>query len=307
MLLDASHFPTPHLAYRGDADWARVEAFAALQAQGANDIVAQLAATPWQEVDHIDRYLAVKTAYHAAIVWRYNTAVNGGVQNGGHTVGARADRFLTPITDSTRNHDRIGVVGRMRSNPAWCAEKRVFEGGQATPASEILERYGRAALARFATEASESDTLTEYVILPGSYAEECSGSRIIRGALAKSAADDMRARLVARGRDADRVESGGEPLFLVSADEENRETMREAMFHLLAGESTTLSIYDHDFADFLLCQSPEMKRGSSAVRLVFLRAVAVWRMGYAPTVFHDSDLAGMTLGQQGFMTRRWMS
>lgn len=298
------HFPTPHIAYRPGVDRAKVEAFATAQAAAANTLLAQLTNTlPEGASSHAERVAAIHAAYNAAIVWRYNLAnLDGGVLQGGHSAGATAYRFLTPITDESPNLDRIGHVGRMLDGAEWNDTLGAFTGGAPTPASDTFERYGRAALARFELECPELDTLTNMVRLPYD-TTTVRGNSLIRDAVAVREGEAMRARMAERGVDVSRVEVGVDPVFTRTASQADRDVLRRAAFNLLASEGFDYRV--HDMAAYLLYQAPEMKKGSDAVHRVVLRAAAAWHFGGGvPSLRQDVDLAGMVLGQGAFMVLR---
>lgn len=288
------HFPTPHLALRAGANEQKVRGFATAQADAATRIAERLMLDAGPDASIADRLAAVEAAYADAVAWRYSLARSGAIVGGTAAVdGADAERFRTPITDNSPNLDRIGTVGRFRDGSEWDAATRTYVGGVDTPASRTVVAFGEAARARFAVEAPDSDVLANVVRLPdGSYVP---GNVLIRRDAALAAARALAERVAARGLDASRMETGGDPLYVVTATEADRARIRRAAFALLAADEVTESTWWQ--ADYLTYQAPTYKKGSDAAHRVFLVAAAWWRLGWVPALPHDIDLRCMVLGQ----------
>ncbi|MGW4109322.1 hypothetical protein ACWEFJ_00410 [Actinosynnema sp. NPDC004786] len=289
----AAHFPTPDLALRGTADEARVRAFAHEQARAARTMLPRVAAAlALPSTAHRVRMLTL--AYDAVVRWRRALAATAGDARYDAAGRPGADRFAVTLEQGGPNHDRIGEVGRMRAGARWDAGTGRWVGGTDTPASRILAVYGRAALARFAVEAPDSDVLRNPVALPVT-GRRMWGNRLLRGEAARHAATRHAARLLAR-RGTTQVETTGDLLYVVTADsEQRRRALHEAMLVLATAQPGDWSAWWS--AAYLLYQAPQFKKGSDATNRVFLAAAGAALLGEAPVIPHDLDLRCMVLGQ----------
>lgn len=293
IVITPAHFPTPHLALRAGVDATKVRGFAVAQAAAANQIHEQLTRATCDRAD------AVLDAYEDALYWRLTLAQDGAIVGGrGSVDGSDAARFATPITDDSPNLDRIGVIGRFRDGSEWDETTRTFVGGSDTPASRLTAAYGQAALARFAVERPRADILFTTVTLPDGC--QVTGNWLVRGETALALGRALAERVAKRGLDASRMEVGGAPVYVQTAPARDRGLIREAMLALVAADGFDLAAWWQ--AAYLAYQSPRYKKGSDAATRVFLAAVAVWRLGYVPTIPHDIDLRCMVLGQTAAAT-----
>ncbi|MGW4110187.1 hypothetical protein ACWEFJ_04860 [Actinosynnema sp. NPDC004786] len=287
------NFPTPHLALRGTADEARVRSFAVEQARAArtvHDHVAPGLAGPTRG----GRMAALNAAYDAVVRWRRSVAAVA--DDPRYHPGNRpaVERFAATLDEAGPNYDRLGVVGRFRRGSRWDAATRTFVGGQDTPASRVVAAYGDAALRRFAVEAPHADWLHNTVALPVT-GGTVRGNALVRGDAAREVAARLGARVTARRGTAE-VETGGEPLYAVTAADDVRPVLfTEAMTVLAtAAEGDWTAWWT---AAYLLYQAPRFKKGSDACNRVFLVAVGAAMLGGPPIVPHDLDLRCMVLGQ----------
>ena len=282
-MITAASFPTPDLAVRScdPVELARVHAFAAQQAIAAEDARQRLAAG-------FD--VATLRDVHADLIrWRHELALRAPGRIG-QGLALDASRFVTSLTDGGQNFDRVGYLGRLRHGSSWDPATRTFRGGVETPAHRIMLRYGRAVHERFAREDNSGDVLLNQVVLPDG--RVLTGNRLVRGAAAARISDELVARLARRGRDVSQIETGGDPCYVVSADDAARAVLFDEALDLLAGKG------DWPAARYLLYQSPQTKKGSDAVTRVFLVAVATVLSGQPPILDQDIDLRCAVLGQQ---------
>lgn len=288
------HFPTPHLALRAGVDEARVRAFAHEQAVAATAIHQRLHtawADPWTGVR--ERVQLLGLAYDEAADWRYRLALRGATRLGVGVAGD-AERFRTPISDAGPNYDRIGDIGRFRTGSTWDPTVGAYVGGAHTPASRIAAAYGHAARARFALCAPDTDVLDTLVTLPDS--RQIHGNRLVRGDTARALAEDLAARITARGGDPARLDVGIDPIYVATADDHARQVMfDEAMGLLATAQHGDIDAWRQ--ATYLLYQAPRYKKGSDATTRVFLVAVGAALLGEPPVLPQDIDLRCMVLGQ----------
>lgn len=285
-MITADSFPTPDLSLRsGDpVQLQRVRAFGGEQAAAAEAARKRLA-------DGFD--VADLRAVHADLIrWRHDLALRAPARIG-QGLALDASRFVTSLEDGGPNYDRLGYLGRLRHGATWDPETQTFRGGNETPASRIMLRYGRAVHDRFSLERNEGDVLVNLVTLPDGTVR--AGNRLVRGAEAASISVALVARLAGRGRDVSQIEIGGNPCYAVSADDSARATLFSAALTLLVAER---SLAAWQAARYLLYQSPQTKKGSDAVTRVFLVAVGSVLLGQAPILDQDVDLRCAVLGQR---------
>jgi hypothetical protein len=282
-------FPTPHLALRSTdpAQLVRVRAFAVEQAAAAERARSTLV-DGWHDAH--DRRALLRAVHESLVSWRYQLALRAPGRLG-KGIAYDAERFRMLIDDHGPNFDRLGYIGRLRANPVWDEETRTFRGGTSTPAHEIMLAYGAVAEKRFAPG---QDVLRNPVVLPGG--EQVDGNSLVRGDAARRAADELVERITRRqGRDV-QVESGGNPIYLVTAANANRARMFASAMDLLATAKTG-DLAAWRASRYLLYQSPITKKGSDAVTRVFLVAVGAVLLGQAPVLEQDADLRSLVCGQ----------
>ncbi|WNV85340.1 hypothetical protein [Umezawaea sp. Da 62-37] len=288
-MIGPASFPTPHLALRSadEAELTRARAFASVQAVAAEAMRVRLT-TGWRDRD--TRVAQLRAAHRDLVDWRCDLASRAPGRLG-IGIPQEADRFRMTIDEHGANYDRIGYIGRLRANPVWDESTRTFRGGRSTPAHETMLEYGREATARFA---ADDDVLRNPVILPGG--EVLPGNSLVRGQAAMRIANELIARIVRRQGHADNVETGGDPIYVVSASRAARARMfAEAVDLLAAGEPEDLETWQA--ARYLLYQAPITKKGSDAVTRTFLVAVGAVTLGRAPVLAQDVDLRCVVLGQ----------
>lgn len=299
-MITAVSFPTPHLALRTNdpAAQARVGSFADLQAAAAEDVRrrlwdADLPNRPFHEV-----LGELRTSWDALTQWRYQLALAAPGRLG-VGIPLDADRFLLPIRDGGVNYDRLGYTGRMRCGATWDPDTRTYQGGEETPASAIIARYGQLAHARFDADAPHDDELANSVrTFDG---RTFTGNRLARRAAAATIAEKLKARVAARGCDTATFETGADPIYAVTADPAAADALHGIAHVQLAG-AFDLTLRDERItawqaARYLLYQSPRTKKGSDAVTRVFLVAVGAVLFGQPPVMEQDADLRCMVLGQ----------
>lgn len=280
-MISVDSFPTPHLAFRGgdSAEDRRVRAFAEHQALAAEALRVRLVdELPHGLSGHRDRVELLRRAHADLVQWRYQLAL---------------DAPRRP------NSDRLGYLGRLRAGATWDATTKTFTGGEPTPASEIMETYGQAARDRIAREAPDDDVLLNIIrLIPGRL---IAGNQLVCGAAARKIADDLVARVAARGGDTSTMEIGGDPIYVVTADPDDADTLFGIAMILLAG-----AVDDPDYTErlrawqqarYLLFQAPRTKKGSDAVTRVFAVAIGAVLFGHPPVLDHDVDLRCMVLGE----------
>ena len=294
-LITRLHFPTSPLASRvADPDrQARVRVFADQQAIAATAARDRLAGLWAASVTRADRITSLSTVHTELVSWRYELAAEA-TGRLGQGIAYNPERFRTPITPGNINYDRLGRVGRLREGAQWDAASRTYTGGVSTPAYEAMVRYGQAAGARFETEHIEGDVLQNWVTLPDG--TRAPGNRIIRGDAARDIAQELVARVSARGIDASRMETGGEPIYTATPSPQDSTTLHIAALGLLADPALTAANYLT--ARYLLFQSPQTKKGSDAVTRTFIVAVGALALSQkAPALPADIDLQCYVLGQ----------
>lgn len=299
-MITADSFPTPHLALRTNdpATLARVGSFADLQAAAAEDVRrrlfdADLPNRPFHEV-----LGELRAVFSALTQWRHQLAHAAPGRLG---VGIAPDtaHYLMSHREGGESYDRLGYTGRLRCGATWDLDTRTFVGGEETPASAIITRYGCAALARFEVEAP-NDTLQNLVRLPDG--REFTGNRLVRGDTAGRIAEKLKARVAGRGCDTTQFETGGNPVYAVTAYPEDADIVHGvALFHLAGAFNPSLlrdeRITAWQESRYLLYQGRQTKKGSDAVIRVFLVAVGAVLFGQPPVMEQDVDLRCMVLGQ----------
>lgn len=304
-MITAESFPTPDLALRTNDPEAqgRVRDFAYQQADAAEQLRRRLADADLPARPLHERVPFLRQVEDELVEWRYQLALAAPGRLG---VGVAADPERLRMThhDGGRNYDRLGYTGRMREGATWDPDTKTYRGGEETPASRIIERYGRLALERFATEAPGKDILNNLVSVTGT--RQFVGNQLVRGAAAERIADELVARVAARGRDTSTMEIGGDPIYAISTDANTGDIFHGVAIIDLAEAFTTdvrqvEKLETWQQARYLLFQSPRTKKGSDAVTRVFLVAVGAALFGVAPVMEQDVDLRCMVLGQAAAM------
>lgn len=298
--INAACFPAPHLTLRttDEDEIRRIAAFSDQQAAAAARTLPEL-------VDDLriagclrERTHAFVKAYGTLTRWRAALARRTTRRFG---IGLEHDprRYVTTITEGGPNYDRLGYVGRLREDAVWDPERRVFRGGRVTPAHLIMIEYGRLAIARFGVEAPCGDTLRNPVTLPDG--TRMHGNNLVRGAAAQRVAADLVARIARRGADASQIETGGHPMYAVTAADRDRERMFHVAMTVLAGaEDGDVSAWQA--ARYLLYQAPMIKKGSDAVIRTFLVTAGTVLLGRPPILEQDVDLRCIVAGQAAATT-----
>jgi hypothetical protein len=298
--ITAACFPTPHLMLRtNDADEVRrIGRFADEQVAAAVATAAELREDLGFAGSYRERTHAFVKAYGTITRWRADLAERTTRRFG---LGLEHDpsRFVTTITDGGPNYDHLGYVGWLRENAVWDPERRVFRGGQVTPAHLIMIEYGRLATARFALEAPGGETLRNPVTLPDG--TRVTGNSLVRGAAARRAAADLVTRIARRGADASQIETGGDPMYAVTAADGDRERMFHAAMTVLAGAADG-DVGAWQAARYLLYQAPMIKKGSDAVIRTFLVTAGAVLLGRPPILQQDVDLRCIVAGQAAATT-----
>ncbi|TXS61184.1 hypothetical protein [Streptomyces sp. sk2.1] len=296
MLITAAHFPASPLALRttDPVKQARIRAFAAEQAAIANTVRDRLTAALATAQSHASRLAVMRAAHQQVTEWRYQAALRASSRLG-TGIAYSAERFRTPITAATLNYDRIGRVGRLRDGATWDEETRTYQGGAATPAYDAMVAYGQAATDRFTTENITGDVLQNWVDLPAG--RRVAGNRILRGEAARRIGAELADRVAARGLDASRMETGGNPVYTATPTLTDSDQLFTAAMETLAAPSLTLETFAT--ARYLLFQAPRCKKGSDAVTRTFTVAVGAALLGTdAPDLPADIDLRCYVLGQE---------
>ncbi|HET6286316.1 MAG TPA: hypothetical protein VFG15_06160 [Amycolatopsis sp.] len=288
-------FPTPHLALRDPAQEHRVKQFAEEQARFAEAIRVRIGAD-WRDLSPSRRVEALRYTLRMATEWRYSLAAESPGRLG---VGIPLDveRFRTRIRDGQPRIDRIGYSGRLRLGARWDEATRTYVGGESTPAHEIMLRYGQAAHERM-DAAGAGDVLTNLVTLPNG--RQVEGTTLMRGEQAQRIAAELVARVAARGQDASRMETGGDPVYLATADEHARALMVNHALALLAAD-TSLDP-DHALpaiqaARYLLVEAPQMYKGHDACLRPQIVGIGAILTGRALILEQDMDLRCLVYGQ----------
>lgn len=299
MTITAANFPTPHLALRSsDPDEIdRVRQFAHEQARAAEAALPELVTALSAARSREDRVAALVRTHENLIRWRAGLARRT-TRRLGTGIDHDATRFTMSLRDGGRNYDRVGCVGRLRENPVWDPESRTYRGGRVTPAHLIMLEHGRVAIERFAEEGHDGDTLRNPVTLPDG--SRIDGNSLVRGAAARRIAADLVARIARRGADTSRIETGGEPLYVVTATDEDRERIFQTAMTVLA-DSAPGDVHAWQVVRYLLYQAPMTKKGSDAVTRVFLVVAGVVILGEPPKLDHDVDLRCIVAGQPAAM------
>ncbi|MFJ4577649.1 hypothetical protein ACIP4W_41195 [Streptomyces sp. NPDC088846] len=295
MTITRAHFPTSPLALRfTDPDrQAHARAFADQQATAATAARDRLTDL-WAVSQHrADRVAALSAVHADLIAWRYDLAVAAGGRLG-QGIAHTPQRFRTPISEGNINYDRVGRVGRLCEGAEWDPASRTYVGGTPTPAAEAMLKYGRAAEARFDEEREHGDVLQNWVTLPDG--RRISGNRIVRGEAAKGIAEELTARVAARGIDVSRMETGGIPIYTATPTAQDSKALFAAALEILADPDLTPETYLT--ARYCLFQAPQTKKGSDAVSRTFIVAVGALALGdAAPALPADIDLRCYVLGQ----------
>lgn len=302
MTITAENFPTPDLALRthDQAKLARIRQFADHQAAGALDVLDLLSFTRFDKAARHQRRPILVQAFTRVCAWRYEMALRAPRPEGDHDVGVNPERFRTTIADGGANYDRLGDFGRLRDGATWDAKTRTYTGGQATPASAILAYYGEVARERI-RRSGQGDQLFNVVTIPGA-SRLLSGNRLVAGAAAAKIGQDLLRRMAQRGVDVSQVETGGDPVYAVTADPTQAEVLRNIAFIQLAGALELDRLHERieawQLARYLLFQGPLYKKGSDAAIRVFLVAVGAMLFDRAPVMQQDADLRCMVLPQE---------
>ena len=268
-----------------------VHDFAHQQAHAAEAIVPELTDALRTTRAREDRIAALTSVHGFLIRWRAELAQQT-TERLGIGLPYDASRFALSLREGGPNFDRLGYVGRLREDPVWNPAERTYQGGRSTPAHEIMLTYGRIAEARFTS--AEQDTLRNLVTLPDGTTIE--GNSLVRGPAGRRAAAELKDRIRRRGVNPHHVETGGDPMYAVTADDDNRDLMFHAAMGLLAdAEPGDLGAWQA--ARYLLYQSPMTKKGSDAVTRVFLVATGTVLLGQPPVLDHDIDLRCAVAGQ----------
>lgn len=270
-----------------EAELARVRTFATHQANVAEAMRIRLI-TRWR--DRGARQELLRTVHHDLIEWRHGLARSAPGRLG-TGIPLNAERFRTAIDTQGANYDRIGYVGRLRTDPVWDNESRTFRGGSTTPAHDILLAYGRAAEERFFLG---EEVLYNNVTLPDG--KPIRGNSLVRGQEAERIANQLLERINRRLGNANQVETGGAPMYVVTANNAARATMFATALNLLAAAEPG-DVVAWQTARYLLYQAPVTKKGSDAVTRTFLVAVGSVLLARAPILEQDVDLRCIVLGQ----------
>ncbi|TDV57213.1 hypothetical protein CLV71_10184 [Actinophytocola oryzae] len=289
-------FPTPHFALHtnDETEVARIREFAHEHVRAAMATLPPLAdalRTAWSRQG---RAAAFRAAYEAITRWRADLA-HRTRRRVGVGLADEPDRYLLSIDEGGPNYDRLGYVGRLREKPFWHGESRTYRGGLATPALRITVRYGQVALDRFAAERHDGDTLRNLVTLPDG--TTIVGNSLVRGAAARRVAADLVRRIARRGVDASRIETGGDPVYAVTAPDANRARLFEVAMTVL-GDAAPHDVGAWQTARYLLYQAPLTKKGSDAVIRTFLVTAGTFLLDEPPVLEQDVDLRCIVAGQR---------
>jgi hypothetical protein len=304
-ILSPGNFPTPRIALRRNLTLADVEWFAVEQANVANiavgDMNDALASTPkahWPEV--------FANLHSQLVNWRYQLAVMHGMSSSGGGIPPHAERFRTLITDDTPNIDPVGSsVGFWHNGYKWDESLGRYAGGKETPASRLVAEVGEWVTARFDEEGNPGDILQNQVILPDG--RQVNGNSILRGEAAHKQNRLGIERAKAKGVDTSKFEVNGDFIYIKTATEANRLTIRQALYDYLVqievahqhGETITVPQWAE--VAYLLYQSPLNKKGSDAVIRVYLMTLASRWLQPLPIMSDDIDWQAYTKGQGHFV------
>ncbi|WP_367128345.1 hypothetical protein [Saccharothrix sp. HUAS TT1] len=296
-MITAASFPTPHLALRDPDQEQRVREFAERQAAMA-DLTRLRLADGWYRLNRAQRVDLLHRTYDSLIdEWRYGLAAQAPGRLGAG-IPLDAERFRTRIAPDQPRIDRVGYVGRLRLGARWDESSRTYIRGTSTLAHEIMLRYGHSAQARMYAE-GVGDVLVDRVVLPDG--REVFGTRLVRGEEAQRIAASLVARVAARGGDTSEMETGGDPVYVVTADEIARTSMLVAALHELADDDALdpdVALRAVRSARYLLVHSPRTYKGSDACIRVLLVAVGSMLLRRQLVLDHDMDLRCLVLGQQ---------
>ncbi|MFI6304296.1 hypothetical protein ACIBCH_20695 [Amycolatopsis thailandensis] len=296
-MITADCFPTPDLARRDPAQEQRVKQFAEEQARFAEAIRVRVG-KDWRSHSQPRRVAILRHLLRTVTEWRYNLACAAPGRLGAG-IPLDAERFRTPIRDGQPRIDRLGYSGRLRLGAQWDDTSRTYVGGETTPAHDIMLRYGQAAHARM-DAAGAGDVLVNVVTLPNG--RQLHGTMFVRGEQAQQIAAELTARVAARGQDASRMETGGDPVYLVTTEHEAREVMVSSALYLLACNKALEPEHALSFvqrARYLLVEAPQTYKGSDASTRVLVVAIGAILTGRALTLEQDMDLRCLVHGQTG--------
>lgn len=190
----------------------------------------------------------------------------------------------------------------MRAGSAWSDEAQAWIGGEETPASHVVATAGDRALARFETEGVSGDVLQNWVHLPDGTAVP--GNQIVRGEMAKRVVLDLKNGVEKRGLNVSQFETGGNMVFMVTADEASRAAIFQAAMQELErfsqqpGQCTPETLAN---LAYLLFQAPQNKKGSDAVIRTFLVTAGTYLTNVTPVLPQDLDLRAGTMTQRQFI------
>lgn len=294
-MITADSFPTPDLALRDPHQEQRVRAFAQRQAAFAESTRVHLGAV-WRDLTRPQRIELLRRRIKITTEWRYSLASNAPGRLG-TGIPADAERFRTKIENGQPRIDRIGYSGRLRHGARWDEATLTYVGGETTLAHEIMLRYGQAAHARM-DAAGAGDVLINPVVLPNG--RRVDGTQLVRGEQAQRIAAELTDRVAARGLDASRMETGGDPVYLVTADRDTRALMVNHALYLLAEDKALdpeHALPAVQAARYLLVEAPQMYKGSDASIRVLVVAIGAVLTGRALTLEQDMDLRCLVYGQ----------
>jgi hypothetical protein len=299
--ITAADFPVSPLALRtaDPVKQAAAAQFSHRMAVAATRIAEQLGTALAEATDQAGRAEALRQAHGATVAWRAGLAAEAGGRVGAG-IAFDPNRFLTPITAGNNNFDRIGYCGRLRDGSAFDAATATWTGGQSTPAFEAMARFGTAAEHRFVAWAPGAEELQNTVELPDG--RVLPGNRLVRGRAAEDVAQQLAARVAARGLDASQMETGGGPIYTVTPDPEDSAALFDAAIELLADPEVDEELFA--LARYCLFQGPQFKKGSDAVTRVFTVAAGFVLLGdAAPRLAAEADLRAYVLGQAAATAR----
>lgn len=294
-MITAGSFPTPHLALRDPDQEQDVRAFAERQAQIA-EFTRRRLAHDWHRLNRGQRVQRLRQTYTALTEWRYNVAAES-PDRLGVGIPKDAERFRTAIQPGHPRIDRVGYLGRLRLGATWDEASRIYVGGAPTPAHDIMLHYGEAAHDRIDAE-GVGDSLTNRVVL--SDGREVDGTTLVRGPSARVFAAALVRRVESRGRDASRMETGGDGVYLVTADDTARSIMlTDALYHLADDDALNPqdALRHVQAARYLLVEAPQTYKGSDAVIRVLLVAVGSMLLRRPLVLEQDMDLRCLVGGQ----------
>jgi hypothetical protein len=303
--LSPDHFPIPRTALRNNLTLADVGWFAAEQADAANvaasDLNTALIATPEAQ------WPGVFAGLQSQLVnWRYQLAVTHGTASSGGNIPPQTGRFRAPITDENPNIDPVGsTVGFWHNGYKWDETLGRYTGGEETPASRLVAEVGEWVTARFDDEGNLGDIVQNRVRLPDGH--QVNGNSILRGEAAHEQNKIGIERAKASGIDTSKFEVKGDFIYIKTATEADRATIRRALYDYLTqievarqrGETVTVRQWAE--AINLLYQSPQNKKGSDAVSRVYLMTLASRWLQPLPTMPDDIDWRAYAKGQGRFV------